>query len=310
MSRGKQQFLIFLFGFLLAGILLAGGYILYSKLMDAGKLQSVSLPLQAADDLKKAGVLVSLQRIEKGEELKQEFFQLKERSVDEVPANSLVDINRITGERAAFTIDMNEVLTDSKLLSSASSYSPDDRLKDYALQGYLVADTVKAGDWIDIEMVRSNGDTFVVLAKKQVMQLTNNRAIIQVSTDERFLINHAIAEQTAGLGHIESLLYLDEKQPASTVTYTPAKISANSTQASAASAGAEPAKSEPIRSDEVKPDPVNSRSAKSDPAKSEPVSKASGGSGGRQDAANGALQSGTIVKQADAKAAQGGRTRQ
>jgi hypothetical protein len=297
MSRGKQQFFIFLSGFMAAVILLAGGYFLYNKLVDAGKIQSVSLPIQTADDLKKTKVLVSVQRIEKGDELKPEFFQLEERNQEEVPTNSMIDIGMITGQRAAAVIDMKEVLTDSRILSSQSSVNPDDRLKDYALQGYLVADTVKAGDWIDVEMVRSNGDTFIVLAKKQVIKLTDNKAIVQVSTAERALINHAIAEQSAGFGHIESLLYLDEKQPASEVTYVPVKITTPGTQAATG-----PAKSIPAAS-------ISSvESAKSEPAASPSVST-SASTGVRQDVGDGNLQNITTDSQAATKEAQGGRTR-
>lgn len=253
MSRGKQQLFIFLLGFISAVVLLTGGYLLYGKLVDTGKIQSVSLPLQTVDAMKQTKVLVSIQRIERGDELKPEFFQLEERNLEEVPTNSIIDINMIKGERAATVIDGKEILTDSKILSSSNTFGPDDRLKDYALQGYLVADTVLAGDWIDVEMVRSNGDTFIVLAKKQVIQLTDNKAIIQVSTAERALINHALAEQSAGLGHIESLLYLDEKQPASEVTYVPAKITAPGIQAAA-----EPVKSTPVTSISTADEPVKS----------------------------------------------------
>jgi hypothetical protein len=290
MSRGKQQFFIFLSGFMAAVILLAGGYLLYNKLVDSGKIQSVSLPIQTVDALKKAKVLVSVQRIEKGDELKPEFFQLEERKLEEVPANSIIDISMITGRRAAAVIDMKEVLTDSRILSSQSTVNPDDRLKDYALQGYLVADTVRAGDWIDVEMVRSSGDTFIVLAKKQVILLTDNKAVIQVSTAERSLINHAIAEQSAGLGHIESLLYIDEKQPASEVTYVPVKITAPGTQAAV-----EPARSVPETSASA-----GDKSVKSKIEASADV---------QQDKKAGGLQNNAADRQAATKEAQGGRTR-
>jgi len=289
MSRGKQQFFIFISGFIAAVILLAGGYLIYNKLVDTGKIQSVSLPIQTDDTAKKAKVLVSLQRIEKGDELKPEFFQLAERNTEEVPANSIIDISMITDRRAASVIDMREILTDSKLITVQNLYNPDDRLKDYALQGYLVADTVKTGDWIDVEMVRSNGDTFIVLAKKQVIQLTDNKAIIQVSTVERALVNHAIAEQSAGMGHIESLLYLDEKQPASEVTYVPAQIASSGTQAAV-----EPVKSVPAPSASVA-----SASAKADPETSI----------AQQDIKASTSQSNALDKQTNTSKVQGGRTR-
>lgn len=289
MSRGKQQFFIFLSGFIAAVIFLIGGYLVYNKLVDTGKIQSVNLPIQTVDAVKKVKVLVSVQRIEKGDELKPEFFQLAERNPEEVPTNSIIDISMITDRRAAAVIDMKEVLTDSKLISTPNIYNPDDRLKDYAMQGYLVADTVKAGDWIDVEMVRSNGDTFIVLAKKQVILLTNNKAIIQVSTAERALVNHAIAEQSAGMGHIESLLYLDEKQPASEVTYIPAKIATPGMQAAV-----EPAKSTPAAS----------ASTTAASAKTEPETSI-----GRQDTKAGTLQNNAPDKQTGTGEAQGGRTR-
>jgi flagella basal body P-ring formation protein FlgA len=290
MNRGKQQLFIFLSGFIAAVILLAGGYLVYNMLVDTGKLQSVSLPIQTADAVKKAKVLVSVQRIEKGDELKPELFQLTERNPEEVPANSIIDISMITDRRAAAVIDLKEILTDSKLISTQNLYNPDDRLKDYALQGYLVADTVKAGDWIDVEMVRSNGDTFMVLAKKQVIQLTDNKAIIKVTTAERALVNHAIAEQSAGMGHIESLLYLDEKQPASEVTYIPARLTTPGTQAV----------TEPVKST-----PATSTSAKNESEKAIVRQDININAGNIQSN----IQSNDQDKQAGAKEAQGGRTR-
>ncbi len=288
MSRGKQQFFIFLSGFVAAAILFIVGTLVYNKLVDTGKIQSVSLPMQTSGSVKKTKVLVSLQRIEKGDELKPEFFQLTERNPEEIPANSIIDIAMISDQRAATVIDTKEILTDSKLISTQNLFKPDDRLKDYALQGYLVADTVKAGDWIDVEMVRSNGDTFVVLAKKQVIHLTNNKAIIQVSTAERALVNHAIAEQSAGMGHIESLLYLDEKQPASEITYIPVKITTSGTQTLA-----EPAKSTPTTT------PTTSSAAKNEPET--PIT--------RQDAKSVTLHNNAPDIQSDTEAVQGGRTR-
>ncbi|NLN48464.1 MAG: hypothetical protein GX154_05130 [Clostridiales bacterium] len=224
MSRGKQQFLIFMFGFIVAGLLSVGGYFLYNHLLNTGRIQDVSLPVQQPETPKMTKVLIAIQGVGKGDELKPEYFELKDRPIADIPLNSLIDVNMIEGKRAASVIDANSILTDSMLISPNNLYDPEDRLKDYALQGYLVANTVKAGDWIDIELVRSNGDTFTVLSKKQVTQLIDNKAIIKVTTNERHLINHAIAEQSAGMGHIESLLYLDESQPASEVNYVPEKI--------------------------------------------------------------------------------------
>lgn len=228
MSRGKQQLLIFAFGFILAAIIMAGGIFVYTRLTASGKIKS----FQGAD-IKKQMVVVAVKKVEKGDELKPDSFKIVSRSASDVPANSLIDINYIQGKWAAAVMDPNTVITDSMVITQDQLYKPDERLKDYTLQGNLVAGTVKVGDLIDLEMVRTNGDTSIVLAKKQVKKLIDSKAIIQVTEAERYLINHALAEQTAGMGHIESLLYLDEKQPASKVKYVPAKIEGQQAAAAA-----------------------------------------------------------------------------
>jgi len=220
MSRGKQQFLIFSFGFILAAILLVSGYFIYNKV--AGKSNK-----QVDETLKMTNVLVATKKVEKGDELKPELFTMASRPAKDVPLNSIIDINMITGKRANSVMDPNAVITDSMIISTEDLYKPDERLNDYTLQGHLVAGTVKEGDWIDVEMVRANGDNSTVLSKKQVKKLIDNRAIIQVTAAERYYINHALAEQSAGLGHIEAILYLDETQPAAKVNYVPAKIDSN-----------------------------------------------------------------------------------
>lgn len=224
MSRGKQQFIIFAFGFVLSAIIIIGGFFIYNKLVESGKIKGLNE--KQTEEQIKVSVVIAAQKIEKGEELLPEFFTLEERLLNEVPVNSVLDINALHGKRAASVIDPNLVVTDSMVINTESLYGPDERLKDYSLQGYLVAGTVKEGDWIDVEMVRTNGDTFTVLSKKQVKQLLNDKAIIQVTAQERQYINHALAEQSAGLGHIESVLYLDESQPASEVNYVPVDIQA------------------------------------------------------------------------------------
>jgi len=225
MSRGKQQFIIFAFGFVLSAILSISGFYIYNNLV-SGKIKGLN---EQTEEQVKVSVVVAAQKIEKGDELLPEFFTLEERFLSEVPANSILDINTLQGKRAAAIIDPNLVITDSMVVSTEELYKPDERLKDYTLQGYLVAGMVKEGDWIDVEMVRENGDTFTVLSKKQVKRLLDDKAIIQVTALERQYINYALAEQSAGLGHIESVLYLDESQPASTVNYVPANLKATPT---------------------------------------------------------------------------------
>lgn len=212
MSRGRQQFIVFMFGVLISAILMCSIYFIYSKFISNSKLNLL-------ENSKKQKVLVVIRKIEKGEELIQDAFKVEERLVDQTPSNSIVDINFIQGKWAGLCLDPNVVLTDSMILSINNMFKADERLKEYELQGHLVAGTVKTGDFIDVEFVRTNGDTSTVLSKKQVINRLDNKVVMQVTMEERQSINRALADQSQGVGRIEAVLYLDEKQPASQVTY-------------------------------------------------------------------------------------------
>lgn len=70
MSRGKQQFIIFAFGFVLSAILSISGFYIYNNLVKSGKIKGLN---EQTEEQVKVSVVVAAQKIEKGDELLPEF---------------------------------------------------------------------------------------------------------------------------------------------------------------------------------------------------------------------------------------------
>ena len=219
MNRGRQQFIIFAFGFVLAFVLLLGAGFIVGRFASPDGIYVFNYQLRPKNVAAKKKIFVVSKRINKSEQFPQESFKPEERDATQVPLDAVIDANFLLDKYACINLEPNTVVAESMVISAENAYSPDDRLKDYEIPATLITQIVKEGDLIDVELVRNGGQTLTVLSKKRVKNKVNNRVIVQVAMAERNNINSALAEQIANQGHIEAVVYLDETQAPSIVNY-------------------------------------------------------------------------------------------
>jgi hypothetical protein len=223
--RRRFSFYSFLLGVLLASIIAGGTYLTCKKMpgmMPGGfKTQSAGndSPKTVESAPKMQKVVMAAKRIDKNEVVTRDKLRLTEFNADSIPGKTVYSLDAAVGSKANIELDENMILTDSMLLNPKEFFSDDTRLKDYELAGGLVAGLVNEGCLIDLEYISPTGQTFVVAAKKSVKKKIDDKLLIQTTFQEREMINYAIAETKLKGGRLETVLYIDENQQPSEVTY-------------------------------------------------------------------------------------------
>lgn len=179
-------------------------------------------------------VIMVSQKLEKDETITQQKIILIEVAKAVCPSNALFATGDVVGKKASIPIGPNTIITDSMFYSPTEGIKESDKLKDYELSGGMVGGMVSEGAYIDLEFINPKGETFIVLAKKLVKKkLDNNRIILQLSFDERKLINYAFAEQKELGGRLDAVVYVDNRQPIPKVDYPIPKLANKLAQNSA-----------------------------------------------------------------------------
>lgn len=232
MSRARQQLILFAFGFALSLCMTIA--ILFFFLRAHGVNLFHPMPVNAPAaivEISRKPVVVANSDIPAGMLITTDMLKLEERSITELPLSVLMDADAAVGRYAAARISSNMMLTDTLVSQTSTAYEGVDRLCDYEIPGYLVNNLIEPGTCVDLQLIRTAGDTYTVLAKKNVRYTAENRVVLAVSFEEMDLANRAFAEQNAGMGRIMAVRYMDTEQIASTVNYVPAtEISVMTTQ--------------------------------------------------------------------------------
>lgn len=224
-----KRILIFISGMVFSAIIILSGLIGYSFIFNKTFLKKNTVnPAQnviQSNEIQKQKVVIVLQKIQKGEKITPEKLQVTDIYKPYLPQNVYSSIESVVGKKAVIDLEPNIVLTPTMVIEPKDFYRPDERLIDYELVSSL---GIKEGQYIDVELVRKDGSTAVVLSKKKVIKvLDGGKTIIQTTFRERQLMNRAINEiQTQG-GRLETVLYLDESQPGSVTNYLPSNNSSN-----------------------------------------------------------------------------------
>lgn len=231
MIRRRTGIILFLCGMVFIVILAITAYFGYTRVVNRdAKLTIISRNTESKPQEKKekppvVKVVAALQKIEKDEEITEAKLTVIETDTSTYPSNAVIVINDAIGKKAAIHIAANTVITASMMYSPSEGIKESDKLKDYELSGGMVGGMVTEGAYIDIEFINPKGETYIVLAKKLVKKkLDNNRIILQLSFDERKLINYALAEQKELGGRLDAVIYADNSQPSPKVDYPIPKL--------------------------------------------------------------------------------------
>lgn len=231
MIRKKTGLILFLYGMVFVVLLVLTAYFCYTGFINRDtKLTIVSRSTEQRPQEKKekppvVKVTAVAQKIEKDEEITEGKLTMIETDKSTCPSNAVFVIQDVIGKKAAIPLESNTVITTSMLYSPSEGIKESDKLKDYELSGGMVGGMVVEGAYIDIEFINPKGETYIVLAKKLVKKkLDNNRIILQLSFDERKLINYALAEQKELGGRLDAVVYADNRQAEPKMDYPIPKL--------------------------------------------------------------------------------------
>ncbi|NJD01829.1 MAG: hypothetical protein FIA99_04365 [Ruminiclostridium sp.] len=259
MIRSRTGVILFISGILFTLILTVCTFLVLSRTIYKNqRFTFFSIQQKTSEEKQEKKVLVKVlaaaQKIEKNEEITDLKTKLIEIQSDTVPPNAVLNADVLKGKKAAVALELNTIITESMLYSIFQELKETDRLLDYELPGGLVGGLVDEGSYIDIEFVKTKGETFVVLSKKLVKKkLDNDRIILLLTFEERRLINYALAEQKILGGRLEAAIYADERQPLSKVNYPIPKLDINQQQVTQVNKSEPEKQSQPIPSDADRP---------------------------------------------------------
>lgn len=217
MNRKREQILIFVFGAFAAFIFSILFYIGYIKFFKNSESFPIKVLQNEKTDVQKVIVVKGV--INKGEKISEPKIILEERRKKDLPNNCIIDPQVILGKETIIKLEPNIIITDDMISSPDNTVNPDERLKDYELSAGLIAGLAEEGDYVDIEYIMSTGRTYTVASKKRIEKKIDNKVVIKVDMNERQNINSAYASMKKYGGNIGAVLYIDEFQPASEVTY-------------------------------------------------------------------------------------------
>lgn len=226
MNRKKQRIYIFLLGMMTSVFIILICFIVYVSYFNKGlfsKLTQSTNAVKVENKIEKKKVIVAIQPVKKGQAINKDMVILMDIFKNYLPANTLDSIDVVNGKIANIDLEPNTILTSTMVSDISTFYHEDERLKDYEIQSNI---GLTEGKFIDVEFVKKDGTTCVVLAKKKVIRvLEGGKIVFQTSLRERQLMNRAMQEiKDQQGGKLDISVYLDDLQPASQVTYNPSGI--------------------------------------------------------------------------------------
>ncbi|WP_061311255.1 hypothetical protein [Clostridium botulinum] len=99
------------------------------------------------------------------------------------------------------------VITDSVLLQKEDRLTQDLRKQDYA--HFILNKNLQKGNYIDVRLKKKDGSDFVVVSKKQVLDLNGSSIVIKINDSERSYINNATVEASVTGATLYTTIYVD-----------------------------------------------------------------------------------------------------
>ena len=162
-------------------------------------------------------VYVLTQDVKSGEEI----TSIKEANIETIVSpTSLIKPGDLE-ENTIAKIDLPKgaFLTKDMITSSEEKTSDDLRIEEYNM--ILLPSDLSVNDFIDVRLRFSNGQNYIVLSKKRVLQSTQNTVFLQLTEEEILTMSNAIVESyISGGSLLEAVKYETPGiQKASTPTY-------------------------------------------------------------------------------------------
>lgn len=157
-------------------------------------------------------------KLEQGYVIKESDLEPLSLPRELTPKDSIMRESEIVGKVLRMNVSKNTVLTRSIVTDTDDRLTPDLRKQDY---DHIVLNyNLKAGDYVDIRIRYKDGTDFRVATKKKILNLNGNKAVYQITEDEREFINNATVVAAINGGVLYTTIYKDpENQSAANVNY-------------------------------------------------------------------------------------------
>ncbi len=112
-----------------------------------------------------------------------------------VPASAL-NMSSIIGQVANFNIPANIPITQSMVTTEIVASD----VREQELNMVVMPSDLSSGEFVDVRIMYPNGTDYIVLAAKQVKKVTESTMWVDISEDERLLLNGAIVDSYVNQG--------------------------------------------------------------------------------------------------------------
>lgn len=159
--------------------------------------------------------------VKSGEEITSSKVTIAKVSINTVPSNYLTDTEGLNNKKYKSKVDLQAgtILSDT-LVYQEEKLANSARLMEYNM--LTLPSTLKIGDYIDVRFTVPSGQNYIVLSKKQVMNIQNKTITLYLTEDEILMMSSAIIESyVMTASDLSVVQYLEAgMQGASTPTYS------------------------------------------------------------------------------------------
>lgn len=197
--------------------LLIGAIVIVILFLQLNKLQQEKKATEAATKV----VYVFSADIKSGDKIDVSKLQKKSATMDVVPSDYL-GMDQIT-ENTIAKVDIAKGSVLSKSIVNESSQKVTADLREQQYNMIVLPQYLEEGSYVDIRLMLPNGSDYIVVAKKQIKQITEDTIWIDMYEQETLLLSNAIVEAYQMKGSkLYATTYVDAgNQNIASVTYMP-----------------------------------------------------------------------------------------
>lgn len=157
--------------------------------------------------------------VKSGNEIKMENVERVQLYVDDLPKDCIQTNVDITKCKSKIDLQAGTILSES-LVYVDETVGNSTRLMEYNM--LTLPSTLRIGDYIDVRFTMPSGQNYIVLSKKQVMNIQNKTITLYLTEDEILMMSSAIIESyVMKASDLSAVQYLEAGiQKASTPTYS------------------------------------------------------------------------------------------
>lgn len=157
--------------------------------------------------------------VKSGEKIGAEKVEVVKLYASEMPADFVSKDKNITGYKSKLDLKAGTVLSES-LIYEDEPLANSARLVEFNM--LTLPSTLRIGDYIDVRFTMPSGQNYIVLSKKQVMNLRNTTVSLHLTEDEILMMSSAIIESyVMKASNLQIIQYVEAgMQEASTPTYS------------------------------------------------------------------------------------------